>query len=148
MQQGWRVGSSKISTNTRTPVNSVYHGKYFDSKYPCEVRGHSPVTGKARHTKGGVFVCFCRLFSSLLSSYKNTPQLNLGGVRHQTFLFANCPRCHTFHRSVSWYTTTRHFPHVGFVSSRKRVPDFNFYKRQETAQPCAYDLGCKPYGVD
>ena len=40
---------------------------------------------KARHTKGEVFVCFCRLFSWLLSSYKNTRQLNLGGVRHMFF---------------------------------------------------------------
>ena len=23
-----------------------------------------------------------------------------------------------------WYTTTRHFPHVGFVSSRKCVPEY------------------------
>ena len=47
---------SKISTNTRTLVNSVYHARYFDSICPCEVRGHSPETGKARNTKGGSLV--------------------------------------------------------------------------------------------
>ena len=48
---GWEA--QKISTSTRTLVNSVYHGRYFDSIYPCEVRGHSPEIGKARNTKGG-----------------------------------------------------------------------------------------------
>ena len=63
--------SLKISTDIRPLVNSVYHGRYFDSKFPCEVRGHSPVTGKARNTKGGgAFVCFCGLLIWLLSSYQ------------------------------------------------------------------------------
>ena len=63
-----------------------------------------------------------KLASFVLST---TQQLNPGGIRHHFFLsFANCSRSHTFHRPVSWYTTTRHFPHAGFVSSRQCVPEY------------------------
>ena len=111
--------SLKISTDIQTLVNSVYHGRYFDSKFSCEVRGHSPVTGKARNTKGGSFVCFCRLFYLPCSS---TPAAHV-----IFFLSPYCPRSHTYHRSVLWYTKSRHSPRAGFVSSRKCVPDINLY---------------------
>ena len=61
-------------------------------------------------------------------------------------MLANCSRSHTFHRSVSWYRTTRHFPHVGFVSSRKCVPDSTsknggrevcyFTSQKRSTRPC------------
>ena len=100
MQLGWRVGSSKISTNTRTLINSVYHGRYFDSIYSCEVRGHSPVTEKQGTPRGGgVFVCFCfcRLFSWLLFVLKPLCSST----------FPNCPHKLITTRFIGRYHGTR-----------------------------------------
>ena len=120
------ASSQSLSTNTRTLVNSVYHGRYFDSIYPCEVRGHSPETGKARNTKGGSLFAGAVSLAVLFHLMNHSSSMPAASVI--TFaLFASCSRSHTFHRSVSWYTTTRHFPTWDSFLSRKCVPDINFY---------------------
>ena len=114
---GHTLLSSKISTSTRTLVNSVYHGRYFDSIYPCEVRGHSPETGKARNTKGGL--CLLASFLAALLHILNHESSTLSSslISSPAALIAT-----RFHRSVSWYTTTRHFPTWDSFLSRKCVP--------------------------
>jgi hypothetical protein len=123
LQLGWRVGSSKISTSTRTLVNSVYHGRYFDSIYPCEVRGHSPETGKARNTKGGL--CLLASFLAALLQYPETRKLNVVII---FVLFASCSHSHTFSSVGIMVYDNSSLPNVGFVFVKKmRSSDINFY---------------------
>ena len=108
-------------------MNSVYHGRYFDSIYPCEVRGHSPETGKARNTKGGSLFAGAVSLAALFHIMNHASSMS-AAFAIISVLFASCSHSHTFSSVGIMVYDNSSLPNVGFVFVKKmRSSDINFY---------------------